>query len=67
MTLTKSDLSAIRQIVKEETKPLATKKGLNKLDKKFDKLFNFLDKEWSKLANRVSRVENTLGIRHPEF
>lgn len=51
MALTKTDLRAIRTIVKGEINPL--KKDIKKIDKKFDKLFNFLDKEWSKLSRRV--------------
>jgi len=72
--LTKSDLTAIRQVVREETEPrfdkleegqasLATR--IDKVDKKFDKLFKFLDKEWSRLFKRVKHLENHLGIQPP--
>ncbi len=55
MGLTKSDLKAIRQVVKEETKPQfkKTDKKIDTINDKFDKLFNFLDKDWSKLKKRV--------------
>ena len=61
-TLDKDDLKAIRNIVKDETVP-----RFRKLDNKFTKLFNFLDKDWSKLKRRVDRIENKLDITPPEF
>lgn len=60
MTLTTDD----KEWLKDN---LATKKDAEKLDRKFDKLFNFLDREWSKLAKRVKKAENSLGISPPEF
>jgi len=65
MSLTKSDLSSIRQVVREETKPQFQK--IEKVDKKFDKLFNFLDKDHTKLVKRVRTIENNLEISPPEF
>lgn len=58
VALTKTDLRAIRRVVKSETDPLKSdlsvvKKGIKKLNDKFTELFNFLDKEWSKLSRRV--------------
>lgn len=55
MALTKNDLSAIRTVVKEEVKiqidPL--KKDIKKLDEKFIKLFNFLDREILNIKSKV--------------
>ena len=62
MSLTKSDLSSIRQAVREETKP-----QFQKLEKKFDKLFNFLDKDHTKLVKRVRTLENNPEIFPPQF
>ena len=69
MSLTKSDLSSIRQVVREETKPQFQKleKKIDKVDRKFDKLFNFLDKDHTKLVKRVRTIENNLEISPPEF
>ena len=72
MTLTKSDISAIRRVVKEEvkneTRPQFEKlnKGQKRIENKFDELFDFLDRDWSKLANRTSKIENHLGFRSSE-
>ena len=51
MALTRSDLSAISKVVRDETKPEFDKvsKKIDKLDKKFIRLFDFLDKDWSSL------------------
>lgn len=69
MSLTKSDLSAIRQIVKGEVKigidPV--KRDLKKLDKKFDDLFNFLDKDVSQVKRRVDYIDGHLGITTSEL
>ena len=62
MSLTKSDLSSIRQVVREETKP-----QFQRLEKKFDRLFNFLDKEHTNLVKRVQTIENELEISPPKF
>lgn len=69
MTLTKTDLSSIRQVVREETKPQFQKleRKIDKVDGKFDKLFNFLDKEHTKLVKRVRTIESKLEIFPPEF
>ncbi len=62
MALTKSDLFAIRRIfrgeVKTETASIKSdlkivKKDVKSLDSKFTKLFDFIDKDWSKLKKRV--------------
>lgn len=69
MALTKSDLSAIRQVVREETKPQfeSLKKKADKLDKKFTKLFNFLDKEWSRLKRRTDNHDKILRVDTSEI
>lgn len=72
MVLTKSDLSAIRQVVKGETDPIKSdlmivKKDVKGLNKKFTRLFNFLDKEWSKLKRRADYFDEHLGIDTKEF
>ena len=56
MTLTKNDVSSIRQVVKEVTKPQfeQVKKKIDKIDKKFDKLFNYLDKDVSHFKRKVA-------------
>ena len=69
MTLTKSDLSAIKKIVKSEVKtgikPLSKK--IDKLDKKFDGLFNFLDRDVSKVKVRIDHIDRHLGINTSEL
>ena len=67
MSLTKSDLQAIDQLLEKRIGPLekgheSIKKDLKKINKKFDKLFNFLDREWSKLAKRISYHDDLHGI-----
>ena len=63
MALTKTDLSSIRQVVKDETKPQFEQVGkrfdrmekkIDKVDKKFDKLFNYLDKDVSHFKRKVA-------------
>jgi hypothetical protein len=62
--LTKSDLNAIRQVVKSETKPEFKKidNKIDKIDKKFDKLFNFLDRDWSKTNKRIDYHDQLQGV-----
>ena len=43
------------------------KKGQKRIEKKFDNLFNRLDKDHTGMARRVIRIENHLGIPAPEF
>lgn len=58
MTLTKNDLQAIDNIVVKRTKPL---------EKKFDELFNFLDREHSKLKTEVKIVQEHLHLPTLDF
>lgn len=65
MSLTNSDLSAIKKVVKTETDPI--NKKITKLDKKFDSLFNFLDKDLSQVKRRVDYIDGHLGINTSEL
>lgn len=64
MTLTKNDLSAIGKVVDisvgTKVKPLANK--IDKLDKKFDKLFDFLDKDLSKTKREVREIQEHFSL-----
>ena len=40
----------------------SVKNNLKEIDKKFDKLFNFLDRDWSKLARRISYHDDLHGV-----
>jgi hypothetical protein len=65
MSLTKGDLQAIKQIVSEEIKPI--RKDIGKVEKRFDQLFNFLDKEHSKLKVEVKTIQSRLHIPTLDF
>lgn len=41
---------------------LASKKDVDRIDKKFDRLFNFLDKDVSQVKRRVSFIDRRLEI-----
>jgi len=58
MTLTKDDLRAIRGVVKEELEPF---------NKKFDKLFNFLDKKYLEVKKDVRVIQNHLHLPVSDF
>jgi hypothetical protein len=64
MTLTKSDLSSIREILKDETGYRFDKleKGQKRIENKFDDLFDFLDKDLSTVKRRVSYIDHHLKI-----
>lgn len=70
MTLTKFDLTQIRQVVKEEVrdelKAYPTrdeiKKEFNNVNRNIKTSVNYLDKEHLKLDKRITKVENHLGI-----
>ncbi len=61
MTLTKSDLSSIQQVVRDETKPQFEKleKKIDKVNKKLDKHFKFIDKDVSYFRQKTA---DNLGI-----
>lgn len=65
VTLTKSDFSQIKEIVKDEIRPV--KKDLKKVDKKLDITISLFDKDYLNLKKRVEKVENKLGIPAPLF
>ncbi len=62
MTLTKGDLQAIDHIVVNRLTPL--EKKVEKIDRKFDKLFNFLDREMSLMKKKIA---SRLGIEVSEL
>jgi len=69
MSLTKSDLIAIKNIVKGETDPIQSEikridKRIGKLDHKFDSFFKFLDKDLSYFKKKVA---SKLNIGLSEF
>ena len=63
--LTKSDLKEINKIVKPENEALRKemKKGFTKLDKKLDKVINFLDRDHLRLVERIERIEHHLNLQ----
>ncbi len=83
MTLTKSDLSAIKQVVIDVTEPrfkklekgqIKLEKGLTKLEKGQKKIQKDLkiivdsfDSEYLNLKKRMVKVESHLGIQSSEF
>ena len=58
------DLKQIKEIVKEAVREedLATKKDLQKIDKKFDKLFDFIDKDLIKTKRDVREIQSHLHL-----
>lgn len=62
---TKSDLKNFA--TKDDLKTLATKKDLRKIDKKFDKLFNFLDEDYLKVKRDVRNIQSHLHIPVSDF
>lgn len=56
--LTKKDLSAIQNIVDG---------SIDKIDKKFDKLFNFLDKEHMRTKDEVREIQKHLRLPISDF
>lgn len=69
MALTKDDLEAIDKIFASRIMPVEVRLGrkIDKIDRKFIKLFNFLDKDLSNLKGRLNKVENRLGVSTSEF
>jgi hypothetical protein len=60
MALTKTDLQAIRRIIKGEINPIKSdlsvlKKDIKKIDKKFDKLFGYLDRDVSYFKRKTAQ------------
>ena len=62
--LTKSDVNLIGAILDDrlEKKGVATKKDIQRIEKKFDKLFDFLDKDYIKVKQDVREIQSTLHI-----
>lgn len=67
MALTKADLKAIDGLVAKRVSKLATKKDLQKLDKKFDGLFNFLDKDYLRVKKDVREIQSHLHLSVSDF
>lgn len=67
---TKGDLESIKSDtnnIKAVIKTLATKKDLQKIDRKFDKLFNFLDEDYLKVKRDVRNIQSHLHIPVSDF
>lgn len=78
MTLTKKDLKNVGLtfeqkfdelgvVTKNDIKNVATKKDVQKIDKKFDKLFNFLDRDLSKTKRQVREIQEHFRMPTSEF
>ena len=67
--LTKGDLNEIGKIVKSTEVRLDKKfdKGFDRLERKLDYAINFLDRDYLKLPQRVEKIEEHLGIDSPSF
>jgi len=60
----KIDVSKLEKSVSKLEKNVTTiNHGLKKIDKKFDDLYDFLDKEHMSLVKRVVRIETNLNIQ----
>ena len=60
----KVDFSGLKSSVSSlEKSMLGLKKDIKKVDKKFDDLIDFLDKEHMSLTKRVKRIETHLNIQ----
>ena len=57
---TKNDLKLFA--TKDDIKLLATRKDVQKIDKKFDKLFKFLDRDFSKTKREVMEIQEHLNL-----
>jgi predicted nuclease with TOPRIM domain len=68
-TLTKEDLSAIRGVVKDELE--VTNKKIDKnyisLKKRFDELFDFLDRKYVQLQKEVREIQGHLHLPVSDF
>lgn len=67
---TKDDLESIKNDtngIKETIKTLATKKDLQKINKKFDRFFNFLDKDYIRVKKDVRDIQSHLHIPVSDF
>ena len=63
--LTKSDLSAIDEIVTKRVKPL--EKGQKQLKKRFDELFKFLDKKYVQTKTDIRKIQAHLDLPVSEY
>jgi hypothetical protein len=67
---TKADLDSIKNDtngIKAVIKTLATKKDLQKIDKKFDKLFDFLDRDYLRVKSDVRDIQSHLNLPVSDF
>ena len=65
-------LQAMNVLIEKKTKPLeigilSLEKGQKRIEKKFDDLFNFLDREHSKLKTEVKIVQEHLHLPTLDF
>lgn len=72
MTLTKSDLQAIRQVLKSDFDSIDRRlntldKGQKKIQKDQKIIINSFDTEYLALRKRLIKIENHLDIAAPEF
>ena len=63
--VTKSDLKNF--VTKDDLKVLATKKDLQKIDKKFDKLFDFLDRDYLRVKRDVRDIQSHHNLPVSDF
>lgn len=65
MVLTKEDLQAIDGLIVKRISPLA--KNIKQIEKKFDELFNFLDKKYLVVKRDVRNVQKHLHLPISDF
>ncbi len=67
--LTKPDLQSIRLIIKEEviseTGPI--RKGLKRIEKKFDELFDFLDRKYIEVKKDIRNIQGHIKLPLSEY
>lgn len=72
MTLSKEDIKAIDGLLVKRIRPLkkefiTVNKRLTKIDKKFDELFNFLDKKYLEVKRDVRDLQKHLHLPVSDF
>ncbi len=65
MTLTKADLKAIDGLLIKRTSPI--NRRLTKIEKKFDELFDFLDKKYLDVKRDVRNIQNHFHLPVSNF
>lgn len=69
MQVSNLSVDQLKNVISEviDEKKLATKKDLQKIDRKFDKLFNFLDEDYLKVKRDVRNIQSHLHIPVSDF